>query len=1650
MKFNYFFNSLYLLTNKTQMKMKKTQSLKLMLLGLLACFGSASAWAQFTAEKGVVYDVSGDKAVVVGVLSTLPDGEFGNGRYLDGTKSIQIANVINGKNVNGFAADWKNPEVKAKANTTTGTLPANVTSTVTNADGTQTVTIKNDGGETTTTVFPTIDATGLTAVELVLRASEITEISRSDMEGLTVAGFILGGTSGITVIPENLFSGVTRTDVPNTARDEHIAYYEGLIGNGTSYVVEDGLYNGAQVYRTFPTFWFVGSEDGKFVVVDENFTQKGANWDEDNYFVHRANAFNAEWKLETEPYWNDVRVSSDGEYLLRWVNWMHQWVPVATKFEGNLGASATPGLQSLADAAKDARDQAYAEWVAADKELTNAKYLYYNYQTINDNLAQNSAKAVALRDAIAAFGTDQWWGELKKQLKKHYTNVPEDYITPWFAAYVLSTTDEADLAPDITKSYWQEKIDNVIAAYTDFFGYAPSALKEYYVDGYLFDSYGAVGDIFSHDGLTTVNASSETFTHYTNGVVEDCSGDALTDGTVKIGDKYYFKVKVLQNGIEGWNDKYFYVQLAATEETVDGEIKVTPVIDKTAYYVLYKYEAQPAQLAASFDGRETGTIVTTLNGASAWTADYSARSAATTLTFPDGSTKDLFIFTISEGTHAGKYAINDFKLYSVDASNNATPVMGTPETKEMTPITFTPDIAVPGEIINPATDVMTQIQVTWDEENQKLTGHFPDETTPRVGLQVSEVTTLVANRYVTIPGESGDVNILVKTLYTVTEEGSWNGRYFVDEENNLYKQNEDASWITEGESKYMAATAIMMNKHTDAEYGEASTTPGENTTMVVKIGNKERYKYTLTPETAHADIDSHDPWPAYMAVINANTALDPVKLQADVNAADAKEKAAADKLDKAEKAKEAADKNLSDAKDLLNKAKQEPLYIDKYEYESRVDNNDLYEVDFNNDIVTTIGDHAFANCVNAKFNNGTFPATIETVGQEAFLRTLIATADFSTATSEDLTIAADAFKSTPLEVLKLEGTTSEDITPMKVWQIVQNLVKEETLDLEFCVTGETTTVANVNKTLTTVTLPVREDYTQILDGTFYKCWALTSVTIPTQITYIGARAFRYTNVHKFDMTETTGTNVKDLAYVGDYAFSKNPSLTEVKFAADAPVNTLRVNTFQDACALATVEFNDAMEILPEGLFATNVLAKLQLCNTAVKYLPNLFLAGPGEEEGDRQPNTTLTEVCLPDGLLAIDHFALSSCKALTEVDIPGTVFLMGDGVFYNDVNLEKVTIIDSRMIGLPARTFSQCEKLSDLVFITLETINPNPLGNNVTQEPFMTETDIQKMVNEVLGYPEFNEVDGDEDEVSIPTVPVGPWGIRIPVYTQEELDHFISLVQAGQCFGDNIFHGAGIYSTHKFKNSNGVMVPKTLVTVGYDSYMKLIGGSPVYAEAYSKLQAYDTKITFTDANKAGDSYWKTYQSKYGTWVKAGQGQIVYSAYQDGNTIILYPAKIKNGYYKIAAYDGTNDEAAASVVRSLDKEFSFEQKTNPDQKYQTTLDYENQLSILDQSFTGNSNLNVYYMAVNGTEPQFYKTIESITLPAGWIVFKTEGFLGQGARVVVIDEDDATAVQGVKEYLEGVQTGAIYNLNGVRVSTPQKGQMYIQNGKKFIQK
>ena len=64
---------------------------------------------------------------------------------------------------------------------------------------------------------------------------------------------------------------------------------------------------------------------------------------------------------------------------------------------------------------------------------------------------------------------------------------------------------------------------------------------------------------------------------------------------------------------------------------------------------------------------------------------------------------------------------------------------------------------------------------------------------------------------------------------------------------------------------------------------------------------------------------------------------------------------------------------------------------------------------------------------------------------------------------------------------------------------------------------------------------------------------------------------------------------------------------------------------------------------------------------------------------------------------------------------------------------------------------------------------------------------------------------------------------------------------------------------------------------------------------------------------------------------------------------------------------------------------------------------------------------------------------------------EGVNGLSRLDIVWDEpNEATAVLGIKEYRDMMQNGTIYNLQGVKVTAPVKGQMYIQNGRKFVAK
>lgn len=215
---------------------------------------------------------------------------------------------------------------------------------------------------------------------------------------------------------------------------------------------------------------------------------------------------------------------------------------------------------------------------------------------------------------------------------------------------------------------------------------------------------------------------------------------------------------------------------------------------------------------------------------------------------------------------------------------------------------------------------------------------------------------------------------------------------------------------------------------------------------------------------------------------------------------------------------------------------------------------------------------------------------------------------------------------------------------------------------------------------------------------------------------------------------------------------------------------------------------------------------------------------------------------------------------------------------------------------------------------------------------------------------------------------------------------------------------------------------------------------------------------------------------------------LYATYTDeddalnASTIYMVPLKVKNGYYNI---DGTADDEV--IIAKLEKSEDF---TIADIKVpvdptgyvgadeslwpgltNTTLDIAqnimtNQQLIDDNAQNAGTPISIYtpykkdlYIMSNPAKYKGFR-IDKTEITAennayintGWYFMLLKHYEGApaAANVVWMDDSEATGIFGITEKKTVVEDGAIYTLQGVRVSATQKGKIYIMNGKKFIAK
>ena len=223
-----------------------------------------------------------------------------------------------------------------------------------------------------------------------------------------------------------------------------------------------------------------------------------------------------------------------------------------------------------------------------------------------------------------------------------------------------------------------------------------------------------------------------------------------------------------------------------------------------------------------------------------------------------------------------------------------------------------------------------------------------------------------------------------------------------------------------------------------------------------------------------------------------------------------------------------------------------------------------------------------------------------------------------------------------------------------------------------------------NQTITSITIP--DNVTNIGAAAFAGCLNLTNVTMGANLVSIGAQAFQFSKL----ASVTIPNNVTS---IGDEAFNFCESLTSVTMGYN--VTSIGTNAFYECLNLPSITIPDSVTNIGTAAFA----GCFNL--TSVTLGANLVSIGAQAFQ-----LTRLASVTIPNNVTSIGDEAFNFCESLTSVTIGTNVISIGTNVFYQCLNLTSVTIPNS-VTSIGDQSFENCYALTN---ITLST-NLTSIGN---------------------------------------------------------------------------------------------------------------------------------------------------------------------------------------------------------------------------------------------------------------------------------------------------------------------------------------------------
>lgn len=205
--------------------------------------------------------------------------------------------------------------------------------------------------------------------------------------------------------------------------------------------------------------------------------------------------------------------------------------------------------------------------------------------------------------------------------------------------------------------------------------------------------------------------------------------------------------------------------------------------------------------------------------------------------------------------------------------------------------------------------------------------------------------------------------------------------------------------------------------------------------------------------------------------------------------------------------------------------------------------------------------------------------------------------------------------------------------------------------------------------------------TSIGNEAFYKCYKLTSVTIPNSVTSIGGDAFE-------ECTSLTSITIPNsVTSIGNGAFDACYSLASITIPNS--VTSIGHRAFSYCTTLTSITIpNSVTSIGQSAFYGCTSLASIAIPNSVTSIENYAF-----------HSCTSLVSITIPNSVASIGVEAFSDCTSLTNITIPNSVTSIGDQAFRGCTSLESIVIPESvKKMGTKA-LFYGCTSLRDVTLL---------------------------------------------------------------------------------------------------------------------------------------------------------------------------------------------------------------------------------------------------------------------------------------------------------------------------------------------------------------